>query len=1119
MVKSAKTTTQTAPIKAEDFVHLHVHSHHSLLDGLSKIPNLLDRVKSFGMSAVALTDHGGLNGAIEFYRGCRQRDLNPIIGMEAYLARRSHLDKEADADRQFTHLILLACSNEGYQNLMKLSTIAYLDGFYYKPRIDKELLQKYNQGLIVLSGCMGGEIGAALQNNDFEKAAKIALWYKEVFGDRFYLEIQDHQGHELQTRINEQILKLADKLDIAPVITGDSHYLTLEDKEAHELLLCIQTRRFFDDPQRMTLKDFDLDLAPPAEIIARWQNICPQALANTKKIADACRIEIDFDRILLPQFETPDGETAFNYLKSLVFRGLAERYGNLAPDKAAELSLAQARKTLQEDVLQRADYELEVIERMDFSHYFLIVWDFCHWGKQNQIFFGPGRGSAAGSIISYSLNITTVDPLKYDLLFERFLNAQRISLPDIDIDIEDHRRDEVIQYVIDKYGADKVANIVTFGTMAARNAVRDVARVLRMSYLHADQLAKMLPPPIYGRNLSLADSLENDKDLQKKYRNDAQIKKVFDLAIQLEGTNRSHGVHAAGVVIAPEPIVNFTPLEITAKGVVTTQYSMKPIEYLGLLKMDFLGLSNLTTIKNALRIIRKVYKEEIDLDNLDLDDKETYQLLSRADTTGVFQLESRGMRQYLQRLAPSHFEDVAAILALYRPGPLGAGVVDSFIERRHGRQDITYDHPAFKPALENTYGALVYQEQVMRLSRDVSGFTGLEADELRKAIGKKERATMQKMKKQFIAGGSKVSQVSTPIMEKLWQEIVNFADYAFNRSHSISYGLISYQTAYLKTHYKAAFMAAVLTSEAGDTGRLKTVVSDCNMAGLSVLPPDVNESFLEFALVDNQKDKSKLSTIRFGLEAIKNVSTKAMAYLVENRQKDGQFKNLSDFIERQRDNEYLNRKSMESLIKAGALDCLMDRGRLMANLDSIMSALHWSMKHVSEKQVNLLDSAPESDFDLANFGFQSQAVLDIASTEKLDWERELLGIYISQHPLDLYQNALAALKPTSLADLNESTETVADNEKRRVSGLLAKMKSVTAKISKRKMAIIELEDKSANLELALSPAIFEKYYHCWAEGNVLALTLQAYSVDFQGNSLPNTSWSITAAHKLEPDTK
>ena len=1115
--------TQKTPIKAKpkinpsDFVHLHVHSHYSLLDGLSKIPAMLDRVKEFGMNSIALTDHGTMSGAIEFYKGCLSRDLRPIIGIEAYMSRRSHLDKEVNFDRRITHLIILAKNNQGYQNLMKLSTISYLDGLYYKPRIDRKLLKKYNEGLIILSGCMGGEIGEALQNGDLKKAEEIALWYKGVFGDRFYLEIQDH-GHaqSLQKQINDQILKMSKKLKIEPVLTADSHYLTTEDKEAHEILLCIQTRRFFSDEQRMSLKDYNLDLCDPAEIVKRWQNICPQALLNTQKIAQQCKIDLDFGKVLLPKFEVPENIEASDYLKDLVFKGLAVRYGGVKQEAAEKLTITQTRKKLSPEILQRADYELEVIEKMGFNSYFLIVWDFCHWGKSQNIFFGPGRGSAAGSIISYSLDITTIDPIKYGLLFERFLNSQRVSMPDIDIDIEDSRRDEVIQYVTHKYGADRVANIVTFGTMAARNAIRDVARVLSMSYLHADQLAKMLPPPIFGRNVSLEDSLKNDKDIKEKYNSDPQIKKVFDLARQLEGTIRSHGVHAAGVVIAPEEISNFTPLEITAKGVVTTQYSMKPIEDLGLLKMDFLGLSNLTTIKNALRIIRKVYKETIDLDNLDLDDKETYELLSKADTTGVFQLESRGMRQYLQRLQPANFEDIAAMLALYRPGPLTAGLIDKFIERRHGREDVSVIHPAFESALSSTFGVLVYQEQVMQISRDVCGFTGMEADELRRAIGKKQREAMRKLQKKFIEGGIKKNQISREIMENSWQEIVGFADYAFNLSHSVSYGLIAYQTAYLKTHFRAAFMAAVMTSDAGNTDRLKHEVLECNLSGIKVLPPDINESFPEFGVILGE-DKERLPTIRFGLEAIKNVSSKAVNCLVDIRSEGGRYKDLPDFIERQKDNPHLNRKTVESLIKAGAFDCFLEREKLMANLEKLMEALSWAAKNVDSQQTSLLDLAGGDQINLDDFGFQADLAPTVGLIEKLDWERELLGIYISQHPLDIYQKSLDGLELTDLAELKEDLESVADNERRQVGGIVSGLKSVLAKISRRKMAIIELEDRSGTIELIISPAMFEKYQACWAEGNILTLVLKAHLIDYQGNRLPQPNWSVEEAQKIQMD--
>ena len=841
-------------------------------------------------------------------------------------------------------------------------------------------------------------------------------------------------------------------------------------------------------------------LADPVEIIKRWADVCPRAVLNTRKIADRCEIEIEFDRLLLPTYETETGKP-FDYLRQLVFEGLAVRYGGLKAEEAVSLTTTQLRRKLDKRILERADYELATIKRTDFSSYFLIVWDFCRWGKERKIVFGPGRGSAAGSIVSYSLNITNIDPLHYDLLFERFLNPQRISMPDIDIDIEDHRRDEVIQYVTDKYGEDRVANIVTFGRMAARNAVRDVARVLRMSFPQADQLAKMLPLPIQGRHVPLQTSLQEDAVLQAKYNSDPEVKRVLDLAIQLEGTIRSHGVHAAGVVIAPEPIVNYTPLEIAAKGVVTTQYNMHPIEDLGLLKMDFLGLSNLTTIKNALRIIRKIYGQDIDIEQLPLDDGPTYELLSKADTTGVFQLESRGMRQYLQRLEPNNFEDLSAMMALYRPGPLSAGLTDQFIERRHGRQAIEVAHPSFKPALSNTYGTLVYQEQVMQMSRDICGFSGAEADELRKAIGKKKRDIMARMQDKFIDGGVQHGGVPRAIMERFWQDIVGFADYAFNRAHSVSYGLIAYQTAYLKTHYRSAFMAAVMTSDAGNIDRLKHEIMECNLAGIDVLPPDVNESFPEFAVILGA-DQAGRGKIRFGLEAIKNVSNKAVDALVEIRNQGGPYKDLADFVKRQKDNPHLNRKTVESLVKAGAFDCFLERETLLANLDKLMQALSWAGKQALSRQASLLDLAGEEAATLSDFGFQANDALPLSLNDKLDWEKELLGVYISQHPLDVYGGSLKEADLSSVADLDEDLETVGDGERRQIGGIVTALRQVVAKVSRRKMAIIEIEDRTGALELIVAPDIFERHPDCWAEGNVLKLALQAHFNDYRGRKLP-----------------
>lgn len=1110
-LKSKKSSQKKADLKAEDFVHLHLHSHYSLLDGLTKIPELVARIKELGMSAVALTDHGSMSGSIEFYQQCSKQEIKPIIGMEAYLARTSHLDKTKEASR-FTHLILLAQNQQGYLNLMELASIAYLKGFYYKPRIDKDLLEKYNEGLIVLSGCLGGEISEALQTNNYNKAKQIALWYKQVFGDRFYLELQNHHNQPVQQTVNEQILKLADELKIEPVVTSDSHYLNKDDAEAHEVLLSIQTKSFIDDPKRMTLKGWNLSVADPQEIIDHWQDICPKAITNTKKIADSCKVDLEFDKILLPKYETPDGLDSIGYLEKLVFEGLATKYADLSPEQALKKTKAQISKILDKVVVERAEYELATIKRLDFADYFLIVYDFCQWGKANNIYFGPGRGSVAGSIVSYSLDISTIDPLKYDLLFERFLNPERISMPDIDIDIEDSRRDEVIEYVVEKYGRDQVAHIVTFGTMAARNAVRDVARVLKMSYLKADQLAKMLPPPVFGRNVSLKNSLKDNEDLQRQYNSDSEIKKIFDLALQLEGTIRSHGVHAAGVVISPTKMTNYCPLEINNKGIITTQYSMNPVEDLGLLKMDFLALSTLTIIKNALRIIRKVYGVEIDINKVKLDDKAVFELLARADTLGVFQLESGGMRQYLQALKPNDFEDVVAMLALYRPGPLSTGLVDDFVKRKNGQQKITVIHKDFEPILRNTYGVLVYQEQVMRISRDICGFTGAQADELRKGMGKKIPKIMKKLQQQFIDGGIKHGKIPKDIMEKLWQDVVGFADYAFNRSHSVAYGVIAYQTAYLKTHYRAAFMAAVMTSEVNNFNRLKSIIVECNQSSTPVLRPDINQSFPEFAVIQSE-DKSNLS-IRFGLEAIKNTSSKAIRRLVDIRDEGGPYKSLDDFILRQKDNPTLNRKTIESFTKSGVFDDLMPREKVLANLDRIIHALAGvNASNQPTNQASLLDLEDQS-LSVNQFNFDQAPGLEVDLIEKLEWERDLLGIYISEHPLDVYQTSLDKLNLKSLDDLEGSQHAVNDGTVYKVGGLITNLKSATAKISRRKMAIIDFEDRATTKEFVVFPAIFEKYQNCWQEGRVLILTLKAQAVDSNGNTLLNPSWTIESAQSI-----
>lgn len=1069
-------------LTGKDFVHLHNHTHHSLLDGLTKIPALIDHIKKFGMEAVAMTDHGTLSGAIDFYINAVNNEIKPIIGIETYVAARKHTDKEPGKDKPNFHLILLAKNNKGYQNLLRLSTIANLEGFYYKARIDRELLKKYNEGLIVLSGCIGGELGDALRNGQQKKAEEIALWYKNIFGDRYFLEVQDH-GHpdhpskwDQQVEVNKKTLELGKKLKIKCVLTCDAHYLNKEDQEAHEILLCVQTGSFINDENRMSLKDFDLHVTDPKELIERWGKTNPELIKNTRFIADQCKVELDLGKILIPKFPVPKGESEKSYLAKKVYKGLAIRY---AKDKNSSVkkqtSINDYIKILPNDVKTRAEFELNVIDSMGFNGYFLIIEDFINWGKSQSIVFGPGRGSAAGSIIAYALKITELDPLKYDLLFERFLNPERISMPDIDIDIQDTRRDEVIQYCVAKYGENRVANIVTFGTMAARNAVRDVARVLEVPYSEADRLAKMIPPPVQGRHIPLKTSLVDNSDLKKEYETNDTAKTIFDLATKLEGTIRSHGVHAAGVVIAPDDIVKFTPLEMAQKGVVATQYPMNPIEELGLLKMDFLGLSNLTIIKNTLRIIKKVSKIDIDLTDLPLDDKKTFELLGRGDTTGVFQFESAGMKRYLRQLKPEVFEDIVAMGALYRPGPLTAGLTDKFIARKNGLEKVSFEHPLMKKALGSTYGVLVYQEQVMRIARDMCGFSGGQADTLRKAIGKKKLDLMAKMKIEFVDGMVSNSGVDKTFAKKFWKDLEGFADYAFNKSHSACYGLISYQTAYLKAHYPNAFMAALMTSDYDDTDRLAIEIKECQHMGVEVQPPNVNESFLEFAVVPGSNQ------IRFGLSAVKNVGSAAAEEIVRAREKVGLFKSLEDFFKTV-NSRIVNKKTVESLIKSGGFDDFGDREFLLNNIDILLAFGQKFQKDDNSGQIDLFGSDKDqytSTKPSLNLGDSST---ETPTKQKLLWERELLGLYLSEHPLDKYK------------DMFEETVVQIDqlkpehhNKTVKVGGVVISEKEIITK-NGQKMAFVQLADHNNEIELVVFPSIHQQTVGLWERDKILSVS-------------------------------
>ena len=1090
MTEGTSEQSSSAALKPSDFVHLHNHTFHSVLDGLTKIHDLVDKVKELGMEAAAVTDHGTMSGILDYYKTAKKAGIKPIIGIETYVATRSRFDRDPGKDKQRFHLTVLAMNNTGFHNLMKLSTRANLEGMYYKPRIDHDLLEELNEGLIVLSGCASGEIGVALKEDDYDRAREIAKWYKSIFGDRYYLELQDH-GHpksnthwDVQAKINEGLIKLSKELDIEMVVTCDGHYLTHEYQDAHEILLCVGTGSYLSDEKRMSLKDFELHLTDPRDIIDHWGEEFPEVIRNTKKIADRCDVEIELGRILIPKYPLPDGENEHSYLLRLTYQGLLQRYNGASKEEAEKLDPDEIIPQLSEEVRERAEMELGVMGNMGYEGYFLIVQDFINWGKSQGIVFGPGRGSAAGSIVAYALNITDLDPLKYGLLFERFLNPDRISMPDIDVDIQDTRREEVIEYCAKKYGEDHVSNIATFGKMFGRMAVRDVARVLEVPYAESDRLAKLVPPPNQGRHIPLSVSIKEDADLRNEYENNPTAKEVLDYAIQLEGTIRSHGVHACGVVIAPDTLANYIPLEMAQKGVVATQFPMGEVEELGLLKMDFLGLSNLTIINNAMRIIRKAYKKEINLSELPLDDKKTYELFQRGDTTGVFQLESAGMKRYLRGLKPTTFEDIIAMVALYRPGPMQ--FIDSFIRRKHGEEEITYLHSGMKNSLKNTYGILVYQEQFMQISKEWCGFTGGQADTLRKAVGKKKIDLMKKVKPEFVEGAVKVGGATKEIAETFWTQLEEFANYCFNKSHAACYGLIAYWTAYLKAHYPDAFMAALMTSDHDDTDRLAIEITECKHMGISVLSPDVNESFVEFAVVPNE------NKIRFGMSAVKGVGVGAVEEVLRARE-DGPFTSVEDFARRVSTSKF-NRKAWESLIKSGAFDDMGDRSDLLFNLDSITSFASKLQKEAASGQTNLFGMLGGDDAASIQSTLHLQkAPVKHDDKERLMWERELLGLYISAHPLDRYETYLSE-------QTQPLTQLVPEYDSRMmtVGGIISTVRTIVTK-SGSKMAFVGIEDKFGEGEIIVFPNLYEKVGAKLVQDAVIRVSGKNSARDRDGN--------------------
>ena len=1092
MEEKNKNITKTfEELIPSDFVHLHMHTYHSLLDGLTKIDDLIDNVKASGMEAVAITDHGTMSGAIEFFKEAISKGVKPILGIESYVAARTRFDRDPAHDKPRYHLILLAKNQIGWQNLCSLTTKAWVEGQYYKPRIDHDIMAEHSEGVICLSGCAGSEISESIRAGDFEKAKELASWYKSVYGDDFYLELQDH-GHpecpnhwEVQKEINDGLFRLHEELDIPMVVTCDSHYLTHENQDAHEILLCVGTGSYLNDEKRMSLKEFDLFVTDPKDIIERWGKIDPEIILNTKRVAEKVNFEFEFGKILIPKFPLPDGEESEKgFLDKLVFQGLGERYAGIPVDEVKKMTIPEVREKLSKEIIERVDMELGVLDGMGYNGYFLIVQDFINWGKSQGIVFGPGRGSAAGSIIAYALHITDLDPLEYDLLFERFLNPDRISMPDIDVDIQDTRRNEVIQYCTDKYGVDRVANIATFGKMMAKNAVRDVARVLEVPYSEADRMAKLVPDPNQGRHIPLRVSLENDQDLKHEYETNPTAKTVYDFAMQLEGTIRNHGVHACGVVIAPDDLVKYLPLEMAQKGVVATQVPMGQVEDLGLLKMDFLGLKNLSIISTAQKIVKKTYGVDIDLSKLGLDDKKAYELLARGDSTGVFQLESAGMKRYLRELKPSKFEDIIAMVALYRPGPMSE--IPKFIARKHGEEPVTYYEDHMENALKNTYGILVYQEQFMQISKEVCGFTGGQADTLRKAVGKKKIDLMKKMKGEFIEGAVKHSNADRGKVEAFWEHLEEFANYCFNKSHAACYALIAYWTAYIKAHYPDAFMAALMTADSDDTDRLAIEIAECRSMGIQVLGPDVNESFKDFAIVPHEKK------IRFGLLAVKAVGGGAVDAVLNARKAGGKFTSILDFAKRVNARQF-NKKAWDSLIMTGAFDQFGTRSDLLFNLERIQEYGSKSQKEALSGQTDLFGFAGAEDMRVESSIELINAPKQHTDKERLTWERELLGLYVSAHPLDRYVKYFEE-QTQPLSQIQPNT----DGQKATIGGIVIDVRTIITK-SGTKMAFVKMEDKTSEGEVIIFPNLYSEINEKLKIDTVLKIEGKISARDREGN--------------------
>ena len=1019
------------------FVHLHVHSEYSLLDGLPHIEELLEAAQKMGMPAIALTDHGTMYGAVEFYLKAQGTGVKPIIGCEVYLAPRRMQDK----DKSQFHLVLLAMNNTGYQNLIKIATAAQLEGFYYKPRIDKEFLAAHSEGLIALSACGSGEIPQLILQGKIEEAIRAAKWYKEVFGpERFYLELQDHEPEEFRV-INRELLNLSKKLDIPVVATNDVHYIYPEDAPYQDILLCLQTGSIITDPNRLRMDGLTYYMRSPQEMASIFSEV-PEAIKNTLFIAEMCEVNLGPKTFHIPNFPVPEGFTTDSYLEALALEGLKKRYGTITPEIEA-----------------RFLYELEVIKSLGFSGYFLIVQDIVRFAKEKGILVGPGRGSAAASIISYALGITELDPLRYGLIFERFLNPGRVSMPDIDIDFQDDRRDEVIEYVVRKYGQDKVAQIITFGTMGARAAIRDVGRALDMPPGEVDMVARLVPP---GPKVTIDYALETSPKLRKLYEESDYIRKLIDTARRLEGVARHASTHAAGVVVADAPLINYVPLHRPTRGEegngVVTQYPMEILEELGLLKIDLLGLSTLTLIKKTLDFIRERHGTDLKPQDIPLDDPEIYRLLSSGEVTGVFQVESAGMRRTLMKLQPTTFEDVIALLALYRPGPMH--YIDLYIDRKHGRKEVEYRHPLLEPILKETYGIMIYQEQVIRTAMDLAGYSASEADLMRRAVGKKKEEELKAHRTRFVEG-AKEKGIPPEVAHEIFNDIEFFADYGFNKAHAAAYAVLTCQTAYLKAHYPLEFMAALLTIERHNTDKLPILISECRRMGIEILPPDINRSSTGFTIEGNG--------IRFGLEGVKNVGAASVEAILRAREKGGPFKSLEDFCFRV-DLREVGKRALECLIKVGALDPFGERAALLAAMDKMVALS--TEAHKARAQGQLLLSLPIS--------LKLPKVQPASRKEILSWEKELVGVYISEHPLTRVLPLLTGHITHYLGEINEEL----DGQRVSVLGLVTSIREITSSRGK-PMAFAQIEDLQSSLEVVIRPQVWEETAPLWEEGRIL----------------------------------